>query len=107
MSPLTRSLDGRRIIAASAGALLQYQCPMVSLAPGKTVSHYRIIETLGHGGQATAYKAEDLRLSRPVVIKALRQQSNLIDAGVADIIDNRNNIAVLRPEVAFDEDLLL
>jgi serine/threonine-protein kinase len=47
---------------------------MLSLAPGKTVSHYRIIETLGHGGQATAYKAEDLRLSRPVVIKALRPE---------------------------------
>jgi len=45
---------------------------MVSLAPGKTLSHYRILETLGQGGQATAYKAEDTRLSRPVVIKALR-----------------------------------
>ena len=45
---------------------------MTSLAPGSTVSHYRIVDTLGQGGQATAFKAEDLRLSRPVVIKALR-----------------------------------
>jgi serine/threonine protein kinase/tetratricopeptide (TPR) repeat protein len=45
---------------------------MTSLRPGDTFSHYRIVETLGHGGQATAFKAEDLRLSRPVVIKALR-----------------------------------
>jgi eukaryotic-like serine/threonine-protein kinase len=53
---------------------------MVSLEPGKTVSHYRILETLGQGGQATAYKAEDLRLSRPVVIKALRPELARSDA---------------------------
>ena len=53
---------------------------MVPLAPGKTVSHYRILETLGHGGQATAYKAEDLRLSRPVVIKALKPELARSDA---------------------------
>ena len=53
---------------------------MVSLAPGNTVSHYRILETLGQGGQATAYKAEDLRLSRPVVIKALRPELARSDA---------------------------
>jgi serine/threonine-protein kinase len=47
---------------------------MTSLAPGRTFAHYRIIETLGHGGQATAFKAEDLRLHRPVVIKALRPE---------------------------------
>jgi eukaryotic-like serine/threonine-protein kinase len=47
---------------------------MTPLAPGMTVSHYRILETLGQGGQATAFKAEDLRLNRPVVIKALRPE---------------------------------
>jgi serine/threonine-protein kinase len=43
-------------------------------APGSTISHYRIVDTLGHGGQATAFKAEDTRLCRPVVIKALRPE---------------------------------
>jgi eukaryotic-like serine/threonine-protein kinase len=44
---------------------------MLRLSPGQTLSHYRIISQLGQGGQATAYKAEDVRLERPVVIKTL------------------------------------
>jgi eukaryotic-like serine/threonine-protein kinase len=47
---------------------------MTDLGPGSTVSHYRILETLGQGGQATAYKAEDQRLSRTVVLKTLRPE---------------------------------
>src|SRR5262245_31314518 len=43
-------------------------------APGSTTSHSRTVDTLGHGGQATAFKAEDTRLCRPVVIKALRPE---------------------------------
>ena len=47
---------------------------MTTLGPGTTLAHYRIVDTLGHGGQATAFKAEDLRLNRPVVIKALKPE---------------------------------
>ena len=44
---------------------------MTPLAPGATFSHYRIVEQLGQGGQAIAYKAVDTRLDRSVVIKIL------------------------------------
>lgn len=70
---------------------------------GETISHYRILEHLGTGGMGAVYKAEDLKLCRPVALKLMLDEAQrnemaksrfLREARAASAL-NHPNIAII------------
>ena len=66
---------------------------------GEVLAHYRIAERLGEGGMGEVFRAEDLKLRRPVALKLLRGSEDregrlLREARFASQL-NHPNIAVV------------
>src|ERR1700730_15814505 len=44
---------------------------------GRVLGHYRIKDSLGFGGMATVYRAEDINLQRDVAVKIFRPRDGM------------------------------
>jgi eukaryotic-like serine/threonine-protein kinase len=66
---------------------------------GSTISHYRVVERLGRGAMGLVYKAQDVKLDRPVAIKFISREVALVpeqrarfirEARTASLLDHAN-----------------
>src|SRR5262245_55539190 len=95
---LRPELEQLRALEAIA-ALPRHAAPDPLL--GRQLSHYRIRERLGAGGMGVVYRAEDLRLHRPVALKVLPPELIASEERRRRLLrEARAGAAVVHPSVA-------
>ncbi|MEK6571810.1 MAG: protein kinase [Bacteroidota bacterium] len=62
---------------------------------GQAISHYKILEKLGEGGMGVVYKAQDLKLDRPVAVKFLPSHLSSSEENKARFIQEAKAVAAL------------
>ena len=67
---------------------------------GETVSRYRVVARLGAGSMGDVYRAEDLRLGRPVALKVVRTASGAPSSSERLLAEARAASALTHPNIA-------
>ncbi|MBI2685714.1 MAG: protein kinase [Acidobacteria bacterium] len=67
---------------------------------GKTIDHYLILEKLGAAETSTVYKAQDLKLDRIVVLKAIEVPANDADALTSFQKETRAGVTLSHPNIS-------